>query len=277
MQLKLHNRVLDLNTPQIMGILNVTPDSFSDGGSYQSLDKALRQAERMIKEGASIIDIGGESTRPGSSAPTEDEELERVIKACEAVCQNFDAAVSIDTSRPLVMEECRKAGAHIWNDVRALQLEGAVDMALKLKIPVILMHMQGTPKTMQDQPCYTDVADEVFCFLKERSRLLTDKGFESQHILWDVGFGFGKSLADNYKLLLHLDKFTSQGFACVAALSRKSMIGAVTGVEIPSERVVGSAVAAALCAERGAHIFRVHDVKATREALSVVRALREQI
>lgn len=277
MQLKLHNRVLDLDAPKIMGILNVTPDSFSDGGSYQNLDQALWRVETMLEEGAAIIDIGGESTRPGSAAPSEDEELDRVIPVCEAVCRRFDAAVSIDTSRPKVMEEAFRAGAHIWNDVRALQLEGAEETALKLKIPVILMHMQGTPSTMQDKPSYKDVVQEVLDFLQNRTAHLIDKGFESQHILWDVGFGFGKSTADNYRLLKHLDIFARRGFPLVAALSRKNMIGEVTGVKDPARRVTGSATAAALCAERGAVIVRVHDVKATQEALAVVRAVREQI
>ncbi len=277
MQLKLHNRVLDLNRPKIMGILNVTPDSFSDGGSYQNMDKALRRVDTMLKEGAAIIDIGGESTRPGSAPPTQDEELSRVIPICEAVCRRFDAAVSIDTSRPKVMEEAFKAGAHIWNDVRALQLEGAEETALRLKIPVILMHMQGSPSTMQNKPSYDDVVQEVLDFLSQRSMRLIDKGFERQHILWDVGFGFGKSTADNFRLLKHLHEFAQRGFPLVAALSRKNMIGEVTGVRNPEDRVTGSATAAALCAERGAVILRVHDIKATQEALAVALAVREQI
>ncbi|HIV15083.1 MAG TPA: dihydropteroate synthase [Candidatus Avisuccinivibrio pullicola] len=274
MQLALHDRLLNLDRPQIMGIVNVTPDSFSDGGEHATADSAVAHALKLLYEGATILDIGGESTRPGASCVSEAEELSRVLPVVKALAKLPEKPViSVDTSRPQIMRECVKAGAHLINDVRALTFPGALSAALELNVPVILMHMQGTPATMQERPSYTSVVDEVEAFLKARSAALTERGFKEENILWDVGFGFGKSVTDNYALLKALRRFTQGPHPYVGALSRKSMLGAVTGIEKPSERVISSVTGAILCAERGAKILRVHDVKATAEALCVLNAM----
>ena len=193
MQISFNNKTLNLDTPKIMGILNVTPDSFSDGGRWNTLDRALAHAEQMVKEGATIIDIGGESTRPGATPVPLDEELLRVIPVVEKISKELDVMISIDTSQPKVMEEAVKAGAHIWNDIRALRLDGALEMAAKLQCPVILMHMQGDPKTMQADPHYEDVVKEVEKFLLDRVDDAIKAGIKKENIILDLGFGFGKS------------------------------------------------------------------------------------
>ena len=274
MQISFNNKVINLDTPKIMGILNVTPDSFSDGGKWNSLDKAVEHASLMVEQGANIIDIGGESTRPGATPVPLDEELRRVVPVVEKVAKEFadreDIMLSIDTSQPKVMEEAVKAGAHIWNDIRALRLDGALEKAAKLQCPVILMHMQGDPKTMQVDPHYTDVVAEVRDFLLKRVDDSIKAGIKKENIILDLGFGFGKSVAHNYKLLDAIQYFVDFGYP---VLSRKSMIQAACHVDKADERVVGSVTGALLSIERGAQMVRVHDVKETKEAFDVYQAL----
>lgn len=269
MKLQLKDRSIDLNRPLIMGILNVTPDSFSDGGLYVTRDRALAQAERMIKEGADIIDIGGESTRPGAAEVSPEQEMERVCPVVEELKNSFDTVISVDTSQPAVIRQCADLGADIWNDIRALSVEGAVDTALELRLCVCLMHMQGQPRTMQDNPHYEDVVGEVRDFLLQRARVLTDRGFERERIIIDPGFGFGKSAQDNYRLLCHLEDLAGTGYTLLSALSRKSMIGFANHIEKASERVPGSVAGAVISVLKGANIVRVHDVEPTRQALEV--------
>lgn len=273
MQISFNNKTLNLDTPKIMGILNVTPDSFSDGGRWNTLDRALAHAEQMIKEGATIIDIGGESTRPGATPVPLDEELLRVIPVVEKISKELDVMISIDTSQPKVMEEAVKAGAHIWNDIRALRLDGALEMAAKLQCPVILMHMQGDPKTMQADPHYEDVVKEVEKFLLDRVDDAIKAGIKKENIILDLGFGFGKSAKHNYQLLDHMQHFVDLGYPVLSALSRKSMIKAACNIEKAYERIVGSVAGALLSIERGAQMVRVHDVKETKEAFDVYKAL----
>lgn len=273
MQISFNNKTLNLDTPKIMGILNVTPDSFSDGGRWNTLDRAIEHAEQMVKEGATIIDIGGESTRPGATPVPLDEELSRVIPAVEKISKEIDVMISIDTSQPKVMEEAVKAGAHIWNDIRALRLDGALEMAAKLQCPVILMHMQGDPKTMQVDPHYEDVVKEVEKFLLDRVDDAIKAGIKKDNIILDLGFGFGKSVKHNYQLLDHMQHFVDLGYPVLSALSRKSMIKAACNIENADERIIGSVAGALLSIERGAQMVRVHDVKETKEAFDVYKAL----
>lgn len=273
MQISFNNKTLNLDTPKIMGILNVTPDSFSDGGRWNTLDRALAHAEQMVKEGATIIDIGGESARPGATPVPLDEELLRVIPVVEKISKELDVMISIDTSQPKVMEEAVKAGAHIWNDIRALRLDGALEMAAKLQCPVILMHMQGDPKTMQAAPHYEDVVKEVEKFLLDRVDDAIKAGIKKENIILDLGFGFGKSAKHNYQLLDHMQHFVDLGYPVLSALSRKSMIKATCNIEKADERIVGSVAGALLSIERGAQMVRVHDVKETKEAFDVYKAL----
>lgn len=269
---------LDLNfhTPQIMGILNVTPDSFSDGGEYLALNAALSQAANMANSGADIIDIGGESTRPGASAVTVEEELQRVIPVVEAIHKNINVIISVDTSKPEVMEAAVNAGAGLINDVRALQEDGAMAMAALLDVPVSLMHMQGQPRTMQESPDYEDVTDDVIRFLRGRIADCELAGIPRSNLLIDPGFGFGKRLEHNYKLLRELHGFKSLDLPLLVGISRKSMVGAVLDDAPVGDRVWGSVGAAVVAVERGADIVRVHDVKETREALLGAGLLREQ-
>ena len=273
MKISFKNKVLKLNTPQIMGILNVTPDSFSDGGKWNSVDNALVHAKQMVDDGATIIDIGGESTRPGAAIVPVQEELDRVIPAVEKISKELDVFISIDTSQPKVMEEAVNAGAHIWNDIRALRLDGAIEMAAKLETPVILMHMQGDPKTMQVNPNYTNVVKEVKDFLLERIDDSIKAGIKKENIILDLGFGFGKSVKHNFALLDAMLEFVNLGYPVLSALSRKSMIGAACSIDEPNQRVIGSVAGALLSIERGAKMVRVHDVKQTKEAFDVYKAL----
>lgn len=273
MKISFKNKVLKLNTPQIMGILNVTPDSFSDGGKWNSVDNALVHAKQMVDDGATIIDIGGESTRPGAAIVPVQEELDRVIPAVEKISKELDVFISIDTSQPKVMEEAVNAGAHIWNDIRALRLDGAIEMAAKLETPVILMHMQGDPKTMQVNPNYTNVVKEVKDFLLERIDDSINAGIKKENIILDLGFGFGKSVKHNFALLDAMQEFVNLGYPVLSALSRKSMIGAACSIDEPNQRVIGSVAGALLSIERGAQMVRVHDVKQTKEAFDVYKAL----
>lgn len=273
-------RWLDLGIPQVMGILNVTPDSFSDGGALSSsdehqfrisLDKALAAAERMVTAGASIIDVGGESTRPGAPPVTLQQELDRVIPVIEAIRQRFDVLVSVDTSAPGVITQAAKAGAGMVNDIRALQRPGAVDAAADTGMAICLMHMQGDPQTMQNNPRYEDVVADVAAFLKQRADLCMQAGIPASRICLDPGFGFGKNLLHNYQLLACLGELRALGFPLLIGLSRKSMIGNVIGKPV-DQRLAGSLAGAVLAAVAGARIIRVHDVAETVDAIKVVAA-----
>ena len=266
-------RYLDLSRPLVMGIVNVTPDSFSDGGRYLSAPAALEHARRLIDEGADLLDIGGESTRPGAADVSEPDEIERVVPLIEAL-RSTAVPLSVDTSKPSVMRAALAAGAVIVNDVRAFQEAGAPEAVVGSRCGLVLMHMQGTPRTMQREPCYGDVVQEVSDFLRARVAALVQAGVAAERIAVDPGFGFGKSVEHNFRLLRELDKLTAIGRPVLVGLSRKSMLGAVTGRAV-GERVAASVAAAVLAAERGARIVRVHDVAATRDALQVWAAMRK--
>lgn len=268
------SRTLDLRRPQIMGILNVTPDSFSDGGQFVDPAKAIQHAAAMMTDGATVIDVGGESTRPGASPVTTEEELARVIPAVEGITAQLDVTVSVDTSNPVVIREAALAGAHMINDVRALQREGALTAAAATGLPVCLMHMQGSPESMQKHPCYDDVIQEVRRFLIERADAARNAGIDASQILLDPGFGFGKNHVHNYTLLNRLDQIGSLGYPLLTGLSRKRMIAEV--LPDGADRDPASATAAALCAMKGARILRVHNVKATSDAISVLTAMMEE-
>ena len=269
-------RSLDLSTPKIMGILNVTPDSFSDGGKFLGRDQAVAQAALMAEAGASIIDVGGESTRPGADLVPVEEELSRVVPVVEEIARELDVMISVDTSAPEVMEECVKAGAHLWNDIRALQRPGAVETAARLEVGICLMHMQGNPKTMQINPVYQDVVKEVTQFLRERADVCSKAGIPADRIILDPGFGFGKNLDENYILLNNLSKITEgTDYFLLSALSRKGMIGKVTGQSIAADRITGSVAAAFYSFMQGANMVRVHDVEETAQALAVYNAIMQ--
>ena len=261
-------------TPVIMGILNVTPDSFSDGGLFVKKDVAIDYVKQMIADGAGIIDVGGESTRPGASEVSVDEELQRVIPVIETIRQFSDIAISIDTSKPEVMREAIKAGANMVNDVNALQEENAVETVVELNVPVCLMHMQGKPRTMQSSPEYTDVVKEVISFLKNRISVCQNAGMKNKNIIVDPGFGFGKTLEHNLTLFKHLEEFTKFDSALLVGVSRKSMIGAVLDNAPADERLFGSVALATLAAWKSTNILRVHDVKATADALKLCMAVK---
>ncbi|MBG5949483.1 MULTISPECIES: dihydropteroate synthase [Proteus] len=271
MKLMARGTELNLSTPQVMGILNVTPDSFSDGGTHNSLNDAVNHAAKLIAEGASIIDIGGESTRPGASDVSIDEELQRVVPVVEAIRQRFDIWISVDTSKAQVITESANAGASIINDIRSLQEPGALEAAAKTGLPVCIMHMQGDPKTMQQSPHYENVVMDVDRFLQENIQRCVDVGIEKNQIILDPGFGFGKNLAHNYQLLAHLSELHHFGLPILAGMSRKSMVGQLLNVP-PQERVAGSVACAVIAAMQGAQIIRVHDVKETVDAMKVVQA-----
>ena len=271
MKLYANNKRLDLSVPQIMGILNFTPDSFSDSGRFFSLDKALFQAEKMLKEGATIIDIGGESTRPMADDVSEEEELRRVVPLVEAVRKRFDCWISVDTSKARVMREAANVGMDLINDIRALREPNALSTAAELNLPTCIMHMQGQPRTMQTNPQYNDVVQDVLAFLRKRSEECITAGVKKENLIWDMGFGFGKTVWHNYKLLQQLNAFCEDGYPVLAGLSRKSMIGAVLDKSV-EERVVGSVTGALIAVQKGAKILRVHDVAATSDALHVWQA-----
>lgn len=271
MKLQANHKTLDLSSPKIMGILNFTPDSFSDSGQFFTLDKALFQVEKMLKDGAVIIDIGGESTRSMAEEVSEQEELTRVVPLVEAVRQRFDCWISVDTSKASVMEECARVGMDMINDIRALQESNALETAVKLGLPTCIMHMQGQPRTMQNNPQYDDVVTEVLEFLEKRTALCLQAGMKAENIIWDVGFGFGKTVQHNFKLLQQSARFAVQGYPILAGLSRKSMIGLVLNKTV-DQRVVGSATAALIAAMNGATILRVHDVAETADALKIWQA-----
>jgi len=279
MQLGCGSASLDLNQPVVMGILNTTPDSFSDGGHcYRDgkldLDLAVRRAQQMLDEGAGIIDVGGESTRPGALVVSEQQELERVVPVVEALVRELGAVVSVDTSNASVIRESAKVGAGIINDIRALQRDGALEAAAATGLPVCLMHMQGEPDTMQKAPAYEkDVLESVVDFLRERIATCNTAGITNERILLDPGFGFGKTLDHNLQLLARLGEMAKLGFPLLVGLSRKSMLGALLQRDV-NERLPGSLALAIAAAERGASIIRVHDVAATVDALRVMSAVQ---
>ncbi|WP_210442843.1 dihydropteroate synthase [Vibrio crassostreae] len=272
MILKAHNKTLVLDRPHVMGILNVTPDSFSDGGKFNSLDNALLQAKRMIQAGVSIIDIGGESTRPGAPDVSLEEELARVIPAIKAIRAKFDVWISIDTSKAEVMRQAVEAGADLINDVRALQEPGALEAAADANVPVCLMHMKGQPRTMQANPNYDDVLTDVEAFLKERVEACEAVGISKEQLILDPGFGFGKTIEHNYHLLAHLEKFHRLGLPVLAGMSRKSMIFKLLN-KAPADCMVASVTCATIAAIKGAQIIRVHDVEDTLEAMKIIEVM----
>lgn len=257
-----------------MGVLNITPDSFSDGGRFNELDRALSQAQHMADAGASFVDVGGESTRPGAAPVSVAEEMDRVCPVVEAIRARLDVIVSVDTSTPEVMRESARLGAGLINDVRALRREGALAAAAESGLPVCLMHMQGQPDTMQKAPHYDNPVMEVLEFLQARVTAAEAAGIGRDRILLDPGFGFGKRLAHNLALLNNLKLFLDTGFPLLIGLSRKSMLGQITGREV-TERLASSLAAATLAAYHGAHILRVHDVAETVDALKIVKALKD--
>ncbi|CAM3749911.1 dihydropteroate synthase [Avibacterium endocarditidis] len=267
MKLQANNKTLSLAQPQIMGILNFTPDSFSDSGLFFDRDKALFQVEKMLNEGAAIIDIGGESTRPMAEEVSLEQELDRVVPMVEAVRKRFDCWISVDTSKAQVMAESAKVGMDFINDIRALTEPNALQTAVQLALPTCIMHMQGQPRTMQQNPHYENVVQEVLNFLENRTALCLAAGMKKENIIWDLGFGFGKTVQHNYQLLQQLAKFT-QDYPVLAGISRKSMIGAVLDKPV-DERIVGSVAAALIAVNNGAKIVRVHDVAPTADALKI--------
>ena len=271
MKLVAQGSTLDLSHPHVMGILNVTPDSFSDGGTHNTLVEAVKHANLMINAGATIIDIGGESTRPGAADVSVEEELARVIPTVEAIAQRFEVWISVDTSKPEVIRESARVGAHIINDIRSLTEPGALEAAAETGLPVCLMHMQGQPKTMQDAPKYADVFADVERFFVEHIVRCERAGVAKDKLLLDPGFGFGKNLSHNYELLARLGEFHHFGLPLLVGMSRKSMVGQLLNVG-PTERLSGSLACAVIAAMQGAQIIRVHDVKETVEALRVVEA-----
>jgi len=266
--------LLPLDRPRIMAVLNVTPDSFSDGGLWTDPERALRHAMDMVDEGADIIDIGGESTRPGAEHVSTEQELDRVIPLIERLAGQIEASISIDTSKPGVMREAVAAGAGMINDVYALRREGALEAAASLRVPVCLMHMQGEPRDMQQDPRYFDVVAEVRDFLAGRAQACRDAGIAADRIVVDPGFGFGKSLKHNLELLRGLPELAGLGYPVLAGLSRKSMLGTIAG-RGPGSRMAASVAAALLAVQKGAAIVRVHDVAETADALKVLSAFRE--
>ncbi|MEC8899248.1 dihydropteroate synthase [Marinobacter sp. bablab_jr008] len=276
MKMNFAGRELDLSRCHVMGILNVTPDSFSDGGYFNSREAALVRARQMVSDGASFIDVGGESTRPGATEVSTQEELDRVCPVVEAIAKELDTVISVDTSNPVVMAETARLGAGLINDVRALQREGAPDVAAKAGIPVCIMHIQGEPDTMQDDPRYRNVRREVSSFLTERMRVAEQAGIRADNIILDPGFGFGKSVEHNYQLLATLEQLHILGHPLLVGVSRKSMLGAVTGRDV-NERLPASLAAATISAMKGASILRVHDVRETVDAVRIVTAVKEAI
>ena len=268
-------KILGFDIARVMGIVNVTPDSFSDGGHYSTIDAAIAHALRLVSEGADLLDVGGESTRPGAVEVSEAEELQRVIPVIEALAKQITIPIAIDTSKPGVMRAAVNAGASIINDVFALRRDDALDVAAQLKVPVILMHMQGKPDSMQAAPHYDDAVAEVHSFLTQRIFACEMAGISKKNIVIDPGFGFGKSLEHNLALLAHLQRFVELGVPVLAGLSRKAFIGTLTGRDV-NDRVYGSVATALIAAQNGAKIIRVHDVAATVDALKIWNAVARQ-
>ncbi len=265
---------LDLSVPRVMGVLNVTPDSFSDGGRFARLPLALERAREMVAEGAAIIDVGGESTRPGALPVGVEEELRRVLPVVEALAAELPVPISVDTGTPKVIREAVAVGAGLVNDVRALRVPGALEAAAAAGVPVCLMHMQGEPGTMQASPRYDDVVGEVVRFLEERVAACEAQGIPRSRILLDPGFGFGKTLEHNLRLLHRLDRVAAVGLPVLVGMSRKSMFGALLDAPV-HRRLYGGLAAAVVAVMRGARVVRTHDVRATVEALAVVSAVMD--
>ena len=261
------------NTPLIMGILNITPDSFSDGGQFLQPQQYLPKVESMVMEGSDIIDIGGESTRPGAKIISAQEEIDRVIPAIEAIKTQLDTPISIDTSKPEVMKLAIKAGAEMINDVCGLRVSQALETAIEFAVPVCLMHMQGNPRTMQKRPSYDNVTKEVIAFLQDRVASCLSQGMKAENIILDPGFGFGKSVQDNLTLLKNLHTLCALGYPVLVGLSRKSMLGDITG-KMTENRLPASISAALLAVQQGARIIRVHDVDETSDALKLLNAIQ---
>mgnify|MGYP001764112099 CR=1 FL=1 len=272
-QLDCAGRVLKLDVPRVMGIVNATPDSFSDGGLHATVEAAIAHGLALAGEGADILDVGGESTRPGAEDVPLEEELRRVIPVIQALARQVSIPISIDTSKPEVMRAAVEAGAGMINDVFGLRRDGALDAAAALGVPVVLMHMQGEPRTMQANPEYDDVVGEVHRFLAERIFVAEMAGIPKKRIVVDPGFGFGKDTRHNLQLLAQLQRFTELGVPVLAGLSRKKTIGELTGRDAPRERTAGSVAAHLIAAQRGAMLLRVHDVAATVDALKVWNAV----
>lgn len=266
------NRVLDLSRTHVMGILNVTPDSFSDGGRFNQLDVALRHAEAMVQAGATLIDVGGESTRPGARVVTPLEELERVAPVVEAIAREIDVIISVDTSTPAVMRETARVGAGLINDVRSLQRDGALDAAAATGLPVCLMHMLGEPGNMQDDPHYQNLVGEVTQFLDERMQACAAAGIPAERIILDPGFGFAKTHEHNLSLFKHMQALEALGRPLLVGVSRKSIVGLALGRPV-SERLYGSLALAALAMFKGARILRVHDVAETADVVRMITAV----
>jgi len=258
----------------VMGVLNVTPDSFSDGGQFLDIDRAVEHGVQMAAEGAVIIDVGGESTRPGSASVSDDEQIERVVPVIKMLSKKISVPISIDTCKVKVAKVALEAGAAILNDITALGDEGMAELAAQYKVPIILMHMQGTPETMQKEPTYEDVVGEVKEYLTGRAKRAKDLGVARNMIFIDPGIGFGKTLEHNLLLLRNIDKFVATGYRVLIGTSRKSFIGKITGKEKPSERIFGTAATVALCAAEGVSIVRVHDVAEMVEVVKVSNAIK---
>lgn len=269
MIIKANNKSLDLSRPHVMAILNVTPDSFSDGGKYDSIDLAMAQVEKMLAAGVSIIDVGGESTRPGAPEVSLEEELKRVIPVVQAIREKYDVWISVDTSKAEVMRQSVAAGADLINDIRSLTEPGALEVAAEANVPVCIMHMKGQPKTMQQNPQYNDLMQEVEEFLTERISACESAGIARENIILDPGFGFGKTVEHNYHMLANLEKFHKYGLPVLAGLSRKSMIFKVLD-KPAAECTNASVVCATVAAMKGAQIIRVHDFEETLEAMKLV-------
>lgn len=272
-QLDCAGRILRLDRPQVMGIVNVTPDSFSDGGAHDTTEAAVAHALKLVQEGADLLDIGGESTRPGADEVALEEELRRVIPVIARLAAQVAVPISVDTSKPDVMRAALQAGAGMINDVYGLRRDGALDTAATLGVPVVLMHMQGEPRSMQAAAQYDDVIGEVHRFLAERIFAAEMAGIAKKHIIIDPGFGFGKDTPHNLQLLAQLDRFVELGVPVLAGLSRKRSIGQLTGRDAPADRVAGSVAAHLIAVQRGAAIVRVHDVAATVDALKIWNAV----
>ncbi|MBQ0832042.1 dihydropteroate synthase [Marinobacter sp.] len=276
MKMSFAGRVLEMSRCHVMGVLNVTPDSFSDGGRFNRQDAALLKARQMVADGAAFIDVGGESTRPGAAKVSIQEELDRVCPVVEVISRELDVIVSVDTSTPEVMSQTAELGAGLINDVRALQRDGALAAVADAGLPVCIMHIQGEPETMQDRPEYQNVLRDVGEFLTQRVRVAVQAGIDAQNIILDPGFGFGKNLEHNVRLLASLEQLHSLGHPLLVGMSRKSMLGLITGREV-DERLSASLAAATISAMKGASIIRAHDVRETVDAVRVATAIKEAV
>lgn len=276
MMITANNKSLDLSRPHVMAILNVTPDSFSDGGKYNSIELALAQVDKMIKAGVSIVDVGGESTRPGAPDVSLKEELRRVVPVIKAIREKYDVWISVDTSKAEVMRQAIDAGADLINDIRSLQEPGALEVAAEANLPICLMHMKGQPRTMQVDPHYDDLMGDVSAFLEERIAACEAAGIDKSQLILDPGFGFGKTIEHNYHMLAHLEKFHEFGLPILAGMSRKSMIFKLLD-KPAAECTNASVVCATIAAMKGAQIIRVHDFEETIEAMKVVEMTKNNI